>query len=75
MIIVPLEGSANDHQRTNASAYAKRGYAVVFESFLDELTNEIRKALSGTKAIDPLPHANGVTIVCDEVMKRLGSAK
>jgi UDP-N-acetylglucosamine--N-acetylmuramyl-(pentapeptide) pyrophosphoryl-undecaprenol N-acetylglucosamine transferase len=30
-ILVPLEGAANDHQKTNAYAYSKTGAAVVVE--------------------------------------------
>lgn len=36
MLIIPLEGSANDHQNANAKAYTKKGSVIVEEKNLPE---------------------------------------
>jgi UDP-N-acetylglucosamine:LPS N-acetylglucosamine transferase len=52
MLIIPLEGSANDHQKANAEAYAAKGEKVLFEKDLDRLSEELSKLMSRRARLD-----------------------
>lgn len=68
MVIVPLEGSANDHQRANAAAYAAKGYPTVFEKDLASLTDAIVQTLSEKAGKNPAPATNGISIVLESLL-------
>lgn len=59
-ILIPLSGSANDHQKANAYGYAKTGAALVLEE--DNLKphvllNEIRKILGNPERLSQMENA------------------
>lgn len=60
MVIVPLEGSANDHQWANARAFAAKGYEVLPESSLSELASALRSAFSKKSRRSAVSAADGV---------------
>lgn len=70
MIIIPLEGSANDHQRANASAYATKGYEVLFEKDLSLLPERVRSALAKEGNKNPVLWKNGVDIVVSRLTRK-----
>lgn len=77
MVIVPLEGSANDHQKANAAAYAKKGNAVVFEKDLPKLSDSIGEILSAVSRTDaassekksPAPEGGGISKVVERLLR------
>lgn len=70
MIIVPLEGSANDHQRANASAYSEKGYEVLLEKDLSLLAERVRSSLAKDEKKNPAPWKNGVDIVVSHLTRK-----
>lgn len=70
MIVVPLEGSANDHQRANAAAYAAKGYEVLFEKDLSSLPDRVRSSLAKEEKKNPALWKNGVDIVVSRIARR-----
>lgn len=70
MVIVPLEGSANDHQRANASAYETKGYEVLFEKDLSSLPERVRSSLAKEEKKNPALWKNGVDVVVSRLMRK-----
>lgn len=70
MVIIPLEGSANDHQRANAVSYANRGYAVLFEKDLPNLADAVRSILANSEKKNPALWKNGVDMVVSRITRK-----
>lgn len=72
MLIVPLEGSANDHQRANAAAYATKGYGVLYEKDLPLLSGKLVELVG--KGRDPRTKSDsaskGIAKVVEVLSKR-----
>ncbi|MDQ1344000.1 MAG: UDP-N-acetylglucosamine--N-acetylmuramyl-(pentapeptide) pyrophosphoryl-undecaprenol [Patescibacteria group bacterium] len=51
MLIVPLEGSANGHQRANAAAYAAKGYSVILEKDIAELPKKLKALMVAARSV------------------------
>ncbi|MFZ3231971.1 MAG: glycosyltransferase [Patescibacteria group bacterium] len=70
MVIIPLEGSANDHQRANAASYCEKGYAVLFEKDISNLAELVRSTLSKEAKKNPALWKNGVDTVVSHITRK-----
>lgn len=70
MVIIPLEGSANDHQRANAASYANKGYRVLFEKDISNLADVVRSVLAKEEKKNPALWKNGVDTVVSRITRK-----
>ncbi len=78
-VLVPLEGSANNHQKLNAYEYAKIGAAIVIEeanltpnivsSQIDDLLNDKNKYASMAEAAKRFAKPEATSIITQEIVK------
>ena len=76
---MPLEGSANNHQKLNAYEYAKIGAAIVIEeanltpnivsSQIDDLLNDKNKYASMAEAVKRFAKPEATSIITQEIVK------
>jgi len=78
-ILVPIDGSANDHQRANAYEYGKSGAAVVVEEGnfkINIVLSQIKNILSNPETIQKMSKAaanfskpNAAEVIAEEILR------